>query len=416
MTIPLLAETEKLPGWHGQTFLVGEEIYLRRLEKRDAQSVMSWRNTPYPVSPSITETWITESLTNARIGVWAVVRKSDDRVVGGMTLRHGNLTPALSVQINPHYAAAPRWTAEVYRLAVPWLRDEVHAVSLQLPIAADQTEAIAALDELGCFCGARFREMRRGDGRWINLLRYVALHPRWLERFGNPAETPIERAGTGVPRPVPPHGTFIGDPPKGAMAIGERIYLKAFDKEDAEALSRFNRRETETFFGHSRLMTTDGNKVRSRLEEPSFRLRDYIPFAIRRRADDSIIGDCGLENVDFINRSAESYSWLFDPSARGEGLGFEAKHLMLGYAFETLGLHSVQSFVVEPNLRSAAALRKQGYSEAGRLFWRETTNGGFMNTIVFDILADEWRSLPRSEPRATATRSTHPSDTPEKRS
>ena len=403
MSVPPQNATPSLPESAGQTFLAGKEVYLRRIEKRDARVVMSLRATVFPQSPTVAETWITEGLRNKPFGVWTVVRKADDRPVGTMTLFSRTVAPLVDVHIDPLYAEAGRWTAEVYRLVVPWLRDEIHTISLQLPVAADQTEAIAALEELGCLCGARFREMLRIDGRWVDLLRYVALHPRWLERLGNPAERPIARSGSGVPRPVPPPGTVAGDPPKGALAIGQRVYLKAFDREDAEALSRFNRIETETFFGHSRVLTTDGNKVRSRLEEPTFTLRDAIPFAIRRRSDDRTIGDCGLESIDFVHQSAESYSWLYDPSARGEGLGFEAKQLLLAYAFDTLGMHSVQSYVLEENLRSAAALRKQGYTEAGRLFWKFLSNGSFQNQIVFDILADDWRALPRATTTTTTT-------------
>ncbi|MGB3330627.1 MAG: GNAT family protein [Thermomicrobiales bacterium] len=391
----------------GQTFLIGEDIYLRRIEKRDARYVMSLRDTAYPQAPSVAETWITEGLRNKPYGVWAVVRTADDRPVGTMTLFARNIAPLVAVHIDPQFADAGRWLAEVYRLVVPWLRDEIHVISLQLPIAATQTEAIASLEALGCLRTASFREMLRIDGHWVDLVRYTALHPRWLERLGDPTAKPIARSGSGVPRPVPPKGTLAGDPPKGAMAIGQRVYLKAFDKEDAEALSQFNRIESETFFGHSRILTTDGNKVRSRLEEPSFTLRDYLPFAIRRRSDDRLIGDCGLEEIDFVHQSAESYSWLYDPSARGQGLGFEAKHLLLSWAFDTLGMHSVQSYVLEGNLRSAAALRTQGYREAGRLPWKQMDSGGFMNQIVFDLLADEWRALPRE---ATPTASSPAKD------
>jgi len=402
MTEQVLNASASPPESHGQTFLVGEEIYLRRIEKRDARFVMSVRNTPYPQSPAVAEEWIAQGLRDKSFGVWTVVRRQDDRPVGSMTLHHRNVAPLVDVHIDPLYPSAGRWMAEVYRLVVPWLRDEIHVISLQLPVAADQTEAIAALEELGCVRSACFREMLRADGRWVDLLRYVALHLHWLERLGHPADRPIARSGSGVRRPIPPHGTVGSDPqpPNGAMAIGQRVYLKAFDKEDAERLSQFNRIESETGFGHSRLLTTDGNKVQSRLEAPSFRLRDYVPFVIRRRSDDRTIGDCGLENIDFVHQSAESYSWLYDPATRGEGLGYEAKQLLLGFAFDTLGLHSIQSYVMEQNLRSAAALRTQGYREAGRLFWKQTGDGQFLNQLVFDLLADEWRApvLPPSLP------------------
>ena len=47
--------------------------------------------------------------------------------------------------------------------------------------------------------------------------------------------------------------------------------------------------------------------------------------------------------------------------------------------------------------QSAAALRKQGYREAGRESWLIQADGGYQNMITFDLLADEWRAMPRRE-------------------
>ena len=47
--------------------------------------------------------------------------------------------------------------------------------------------------------------------------------------------------------------------------------------------------------------------------------------------------------------------------------------------------------------RSAAALRKQGYRECGQLNWFYPYEGGFGNFLVFDLLAEEWRAMPRTE-------------------
>ena len=48
-----------------------------------------------------------------------------------------------------------------------------------------------------------------------------------------------------------------------------------------------------------------------------------------------------------------------------------------------------------PNTRSAAALRKQGYREAGQINWLYSHQGGMDNMVVFDLLAEEWRAMPR---------------------
>jgi RimJ/RimL family protein N-acetyltransferase len=57
----------------------------------------------------------------------------------------------------------------------------------------------------------------------------------------------------------------------------------------------------------------------------------------------------------------------------------------------------IQSWVYFPNTRSAAALRKQGYTEAGQINWLYSHKGRFDNFVVFDMLADEWRAMPRAE-------------------
>ena len=104
-----------------------------------------------------------------------------------------------------------------------------------------------------------------------------------------------------------------------------------------------------------------------------------------------------LLDVDYQNRFAETGSFFGHARYRGSGYGSEAKHLLLEYAFERLGLHMVQSWVYFQNTRSAAALRKQGYREAGRVNWVYPNKGTLDNFVVFDLLADEWRALPRKE-------------------
>ena len=49
-------------GHIGQTFLVGETVYLRAIEEDDAQYGMSWFNSIFPKSISRIEKWITEDM------------------------------------------------------------------------------------------------------------------------------------------------------------------------------------------------------------------------------------------------------------------------------------------------------------------------------------------------------------------
>jgi RimJ/RimL family protein N-acetyltransferase len=86
---------------------------------------------------------------------------------------------------------------------------------------------------------------------------------------------------------------------------------------------------------------------------------------------------------------------MYDPEFRGSGYGSEAKHLLLEYCFDILGLRVVQSRVSTENARSAAALRKQGYTESGVLPWVELDHGHLSGDVIFHLSAETWRALPR---------------------
>ncbi len=179
------------------------------------------------------------------------------------------------------------------------------------------------------------------------------------------------------------------------LMVGERVYLRALEIEDGETLARYAAEESDTFMYR-------GRQPQSPIEFEIW-LKDaykanpppYVEFAVCLRADDRLIGNMGVGDLDWVNRTGETGSYLFAPF-RNQGYGSEAKHLLLEYAFDRLGLHSLQSRVYFTNTRSAAALRKQGYRDAGRSTWEEPAHGGMINAAFFDLLASEWRALPRA--------------------
>ena len=117
---------------------------------------------------------------------------------------------------------------------------------------------------------------------------------------------------------------------------------------------------------------------------------ETISFAICRIADDAFLGGTTLRHIDWINRTAETGTGLLAQDDRGQGIGTEAKHLLLEYAFVDLGLHALNSVVYAGNARSIAALEKQGYRPAGRLTADVQRDGGFHDTLLFDLLREVW--------------------------
>jgi diamine N-acetyltransferase len=175
------------------------------------------------------------------------------------------------------------------------------------------------------------------------------------------------------------------------MMIGERIYLRPLEVEDAAEIAAASHHETDTFMERGRELDSP-----IALERYISEMYEQQPpdgeqqFACCLIENDECIGIVGLEFVDLVNRVAETGSWFHKPEYRNKGYGTESKHLVLEYAFERLNLEMIVSYVWEPNTRSAAALLKQGYREAGRLKWEAIKDGVYRDTLVFDISREEW--------------------------
>jgi RimJ/RimL family protein N-acetyltransferase len=387
-------------GHEGQTFLVGEQVYLRPVEIEDAQYGMSWRNTIFPKSTDRIESWIKDDMKKEkRAATYVILRKADDRPVGSIKTERWNhavwVTPFSDRLLGDQ---GQRWVGEALSLVLPWMIDELHRVIAYVnDIAEDQQILRDALLAIGARETIHFREkIRRGD-TFIDAYGYEYVNKQWVATLGDPNDIELERTGTGQPRPVPPKVPVEGTPPKNAMRVGARVYLRPLQKADAETYSLWSRRETEPFWNNGRFVATRSNVEKWFESLQKDTPQNWVRFAVCLRENDEFIGAVGIDGIDYQNRYAESESEIIRPEYRGSGYGSEAKHLLFDYAFNTLGLHSLQSFVFFPNTRSAAALRKQGYREAGRENWLMAAEGGYQNFVTFDLLAEEWRAMPRAE-------------------
>ncbi len=388
-------DAPKPKGWEGQTFLVGDLVYVRGIEEADAKAVTAWRDSLFPASTARAETIIKEDLPkewDQRKSTLMLVRKSDDHVVGSVVLHGGWPTGTdVAFRIDPLIGNAAALKADAIALVVPWLAEENQKANMRVSLASDEAEVIAAAELIGMRQTARYREALWRLGQRRDQLVFEYLNPKWVATLGDPNEVALERSGTGQPRPVTPSVTVEGDPPPQAVMIGPRVYLRANQKEDAEPFARWSRQEPETFWSSGRWVGS-ATQIQHWIEEDQ---KADPPgqawFTVCLRENDELIGEVGLIDLDLINRTAETGSGM-ETKYRGGGYGTEAKHLLLEYAFDHLNLHLLKSFVDSYNPRSQAALRKQGYRDAGRQQWRQQTDEGFAHFVLFDLLASEWRS------------------------
>jgi RimJ/RimL family protein N-acetyltransferase len=120
------------------------------------------------------------------------------------------------------------------------------------------------------------------------------------------------------------------------------------------------------------------------------RAESDVPFTIYERETLRPIGNTGLHEVDYRNRTASFGIIIGEPECRGKGYGTETTHLMLDYAFTALGLHNVMLIVFEFNAAGIRAYRKAGFKEFGRRRECRLMGGKLWDEIQMDCLSTEF--------------------------
>jgi RimJ/RimL family protein N-acetyltransferase len=384
-----------------QSYLIGESIYLRALELDDAQWASAWRPSPFPISARLVAEQLKKELPDEpERGRWRVVacQRTDGRPLGSALVQDQRSAVGtwVSLYSDPMLGAAGSAVqAEMLDLLVHWLSGERNRPLVVAACDADREPVAAAAEALGMRLAVRLRDGLWREGSHRDRLFYEFFHPAWLRLLGDPGQG-ITDAGEPVTSPRAPavrrQQRIDTGLSRNAVIAGDRLALRPMQVEDAEEIANLFRAEADVSFGHYRLpyspialsewYGTIGK------EEPA----KEIEFAIVLRETGEIIGENGIYGIDWLSRNGESGTWIYRPEYRGAGFGTEAKHLLLEYAFERLGLHMIWSGVKSRNARSQAALRKQGYRDAGRFNWANFGPDGLDDARIFDLIAAEWRA------------------------
>ena len=118
-----------------------------------------------------------------------------------------------------------------------------------------------------------------------------------------------------------------------------------------------------------------------------------VPFAQVEVASGRAVGFTCFLDVQPAQRTIEvGGTWLGRPWWR-TAINTEAKLLMLGHAFDDLGVNRVQIKTDHENVRSQEAIARIGGVREGVLRQdRITWNGHVRDTVLFSILADEYQA------------------------
>jgi len=176
------------------------------------------------------------------------------------------------------------------------------------------------------------------------------------------------------------------------MIIGERIRLRAIERDDIPRFVDWLN-DPEVIAGlliNLPMSNWDETRWFEKLAE---RPAEERPLALDARLPDASwkqIGNVGLHQIEWVNRSAEFGILIGEKSFWDHGYGTEATLLTLKHGFETINLNRIYLHVFETNLRAVHVYTKIGFVPEGRLRQTLFRNGRYTDTHVMSVLRSEW--------------------------
>jgi RimJ/RimL family protein N-acetyltransferase len=119
-----------------------------------------------------------------------------------------------------------------------------------------------------------------------------------------------------------------------------------------------------------------------------------LPFAVRERAGERLVGMTTFMNVDEANRHLEIGSTWYSRSVQRTGLNTQCKLLLLTHAFEQLRCIAVEFRTHFFNRQSRRAIERLGARLDGILRNHQfARNGTLRDTCIYSIIEGEWPTV-----------------------
>jgi len=175
---------------------------------------------------------------------------------------------------------------------------------------------------------------------------------------------------------------------KPAFLVGEKIYLRPIEVDDAEFISMGENDEAvrdALFLAFPVSVSQIREKIEKSLNDPS-----QLIFMIVSKEDNVTVGQTAFFRIDYVSRAAVFYLAILDTKFWGAGFGSEATKLMVDYAFQTLNLNRIQLHVNAENTPAIKIYQRAGFKKEGVLRQAMFKNNRYFDFWVMGILREDW--------------------------
>lgn len=170
--------------------------------------------------------------------------------------------------------------------------------------------------------------------------------------------------------------------------IGKRVYLRPLSLRDIEGnyIDWLNDPEVNRYNGHHGFPFT----VIQAKEYISRASSDTLVLAAVLVKDDIHIGNIALQNISFINQSAEFAILFGEKRYWGQGYAKEAALLLIGHGYETLNLRRISCGTSAENISMQRLAVSLGFVKEGIRREASYKNGHFVDIYEYGLMKSEF--------------------------
>ena len=168
--------------------------------------------------------------------------------------------------------------------------------------------------------------------------------------------------------------------------IGKKCYLSPIDVNDAEKFTEWlnDLEGTQNLLIYSQVISLANEK--EFLEQ----LSKSHAYSIIDIKTNELLGNCGFDNIDQLNQTAEAGIFIGNKNYWNKGYGTEALSLLMDYGFKALNFHSIFLRVFSFNERAKKSYEKIGFKVIGKRREALIRDNKKHDIIYMDILTNEF--------------------------
>ena len=180
------------------------------------------------------------------------------------------------------------------------------------------------------------------------------------------------------------------------VLAGKLVRLSAFDPEEmSKAFARWHRNSE-----YQRLLNASARRLLSSKAELKWMEEEVSEmssggyfFSIRTLEEDKLIGEIGLDVVDWSGRDAFVGLGIGETDYWSKGYGTDAMNVLLRFAFTEINLKRITLTVFEYNPRAIRSYEKVGFRHEGCKRLLLNREGRRWDELYMGILREEWLAL-----------------------